>query len=627
MLAAVAWVITELALQLGGGRAIERGWYDAWHRLAGQRTTPQHVVLVTVDDQTLLQFKDDPLVFWTPYFAQAMATARAAGAAVIGFDFLFAVSPEGWIRKMEGGGEEIARSFDIPFREEIASGKVVLAAARVSDSARGEDQFLLPHRDYLLAVPDFDLVRHVGLANLETDSDGVVRSFSMRPAVRLPAGFAPEEVPRLSLAALLAVRAAGQDPAAGEWLLGGKRIPGDSSSRPIVFSGPPGTLARLPMARLLAPDALRDPAVIALAGKVVMIGVDFLGMGDSQLTPYARGTLAEPGRLMSGAELQANVVETLLSGRELVPLAASWRTLLFATCLLASAWTFRRLPVAWGLPALLAGGAAAAAAAYAAFLSGVVVPLAHLHFGLVLAYVGAIAMNWSHAERERKRVQQMFGRYVSDAVVEALLKSHAVPQLGGEAMRISVLFSDIRGFTTTAEKLQPQEVVGLLNDYFEQVCAAVLEAGGTIDKFVGDAIMVEFGAPYPYPDHARRALRTALRIAALAEDYRPKVAARFAGRDLPEFRVGIGVHSGDAVVGNIGSIRRSEFTAIGDTVNIASRIEGATKEMGCTVLASRATVEMAGAGVVTGRRAEIALKGKRHPVEVIEILGLTETGG
>lgn len=145
-----------------------------------------------------------------------------------------------------------------------------------------------------------------------------------------------------------------------------------------------------------------------------------------------------------------------------------------------------------------------------------------------------------------------------------------------------------------------------------------------MDKFIGDAIMAEFGAPLHVPDHAARALRAALGLRDVAGEMHDWMQTRFAGRNLPPFAIGVGVHSGRAVVGNIGAPERMEYTAIGDTVNLASRLEGSTKTLNCTVAASRAAVDRAGLDIVIGERQTLTVKGREEPVEVLAILGIKE---
>jgi adenylate cyclase len=162
--------------------------------------------------------------------------------------------------------------------------------------------------------------------------------------------------------------------------------------------------------------------------------------------------------------------------------------------------------------------------------------------------------------------------------------------------------------------------VEMLNTYFSRACEPILAEGGTVDKFIGDAVMAVFGAPVPYPDHARRALTAALGLAQQAREFRAWMREHFGDRELPDFAIGIGLHTGEAIVGNIGSTKRLEFTAIGDTVNAASRLESLTKELGWTIVASRSTIEAA-PGVVTGRQETRAVNGRKEPLQVFEVLG------
>jgi class 3 adenylate cyclase len=249
------------------------------------------------------------------------------------------------------------------------------------------------------------------------------------------------------------------------------------------------------------------------------------------------------------------------------------------------------------------------------------IPVAQMQLAVVPALILAGVGKFSRVEREKRHLSSLFGRYVSTNVMQALIANPEMPGLGGRRRQVTVLFSDIRGFTTLSETLEPEEVVELLNEYFERVCAALLAEDATIDKFIGDAVMAEFGAPLDQPDHAERALRAALEVFATARSFADWVAARFPGRGLPPFAVGIGLNTGPAVMGNIGSLRRMEYTAVGDTVNIASRLEGLTQSVGCPILASAATL-----AAVTrpedfqfGKHHHLSVKGKSGQVEAVEV--------
>lgn len=325
---------------------------------------------------------------------------------------------------------------------------------------------------------------------------------------------------------------------------------------------------------------------------------------------------------MSGVEVHANVLESLLSGERMQPMSDGTRVLSLLILAALAAAAFAALPAWIGALLWLTGVLLFALSGFAAFRAGVLMPVSAYAVATALVLLGVLGWRLTGEERERARVRQMFGRYVSNQVVEALLQSGNRPELGGQSQVMTVLFSDIRNFTTISERLNAKEVVEMLNTYFERACAVLLAEGGSIDKFIGDAVMVEFGSPLPLPDHALRGVRAALALRVVAEEFGDWMKLRFPDRDLPEFAVGIGLHSGEAVIGNIGSPTRMEFTAIGDTVNLASRLEGMTKELGCVILASESTISAGGDTVVCGRSEIIRVKGRAAPVRVFEVSGV-----
>lgn len=624
LIALFSVLAAEVSWRAGWADLAENAYGDLWHRLSGVRHAPGQVVLITLDDQALLEHSDDPLVFWTPHIARASAVLREAGVKITGLDFLFAISPESWLRKMNLPDSELSRTYDILFRNEINSGKLVMVGARLTDPSRPADDFLLPHRDYLLAVPDFDFTASIGLADLSADSDGNLRRFIAAPPIREAPEAADQPLPRLNLGMLLAVRASAQNPHDDTWRFGSQTLQRGEQRLPISYAGPPGTVPRISLSRLLAPGAAQDPAVRALNGKVAIIGGEFMGMNDLHATPYSSGFFGNSGALMTGPEVQANIVETLLSGKFDLPLSDAARFIYFILLIGLAALIYQRLAPGRGVLVFAGISLAGGLISLAAFRHHLLVPLAHLQIGLLVAYLGSYGMRLTREERERARVTQIFGRYVSGDIVAMLLKSGKLPNLGGESIEVSILFSDIRNFTTISEKLAAHEVVEMLNTYLERACTAVLREGGTIDKFIGDAVMAQFGSPVRHPDHALRAVRAALALERAAAEFQGWMAQRFAGRDLPEFHIGVGIHSGVAVIGNIGSQQRMEYTAIGDTVNTASRLEGVTKNLGCTIVVSRQTLEAAGERVLTGKQEALHVKGRAEAVEVFEVIGLKE---
>ena len=621
VMAALAFVVAEAAYQAGAVSGLDQAYTDLWHRLSGVRYTPKHTALVVVDEESLARYPDDPLVFWPPLIARAAATLREAGVTVIGIDFLFSITPENWFSKLNLPRIDALQQYDLAFRQELNSGRIVLVSSIVRGDPGKPDNLLLPHADYLLSLPNMNLLAGVGLADLETDQDGAIRRFAIAPAVNLPKEIATG-APALAFAALLAARATGQDPATQEWRIGGYAYSG-ASRHNISYAGPQGTLPRLSFYKLLDKNALSDPAVQALRGKVVIIGGDYLGMNDMHSSPYSSSLAGRAGTSvagMPGVEIQGNIVETLLSGNLTEPTPHAVRGLIEAlVLLLAIAVCLRTTP--WiGLAAVVAGCLLSLGIGYVSFQRFLLFPAAQLQLGLLSGFFMVLGSRLTREEREKARIRNMFEGYVSDDVVRMLLTSGQRPDLNGQSMQITVLFSDIRNFTSITEKLSAHETVEFLNVYFERVINVILAEGGRIDKFIGDAVMAEFGVPYPFADHAVSALRAAAGIRNVAKEFEAWMHTRFPDRDIPDFGIGVGIHTGFAVVGNLGSARRMEFTAIGDTVNVASRIEGETKSLSCVILASAETVRAAGEAAITGRHDKLKVKGRVEPVEVYEIL-------
>ena len=615
LIAAMVTILFQWRNLLGG---FDDFYYDAWHQFAGLRRAPQHVVIISVDDQTFLKLKDDPLAFWQPHFAQTMRVIDAAGASVTGLDFVYATSAESWLARLKLPDNEVSRTYDKPFREALAAGRKILVGHLIEDS-RGKPELVLPPPEHYFLLER--QLQDVGLANLYPDEDSIVRRF-------LPVLIQQEGVPGLGFSTQLALRAAGQDPLAANWKMGGVAIARELQSRTVGFVGPTGSIPRISMARLLEPGAEKLPEVQALKGKVAIITAhDSSSLQDTHLTPYSRVLAGFERTQMSGGEIHANIVETLLSGRypRQAPALLSW-VLIAAMSALGALVFLRQHPVVGAAVGLLLA-LVAALASYASFKADWVLPTSALQFSLLLALLLTLGLRLTGEERARRRLRSMFGSYVSDEVVNLLVDQRGEGSeldLRGEEMIVTVLFSDIRNFTTISQKLTPHEVVEMLNEYFGRVCEPVLRERGNVNKFIGDAVMAMFGSPVPYPDHARRAIRAALGMIAAAEEFRGWMEKRFPDRGLPEFAIGVGLHTGPVISGDIGTDRRREYTIIGDTVNTASRLEGMTKELGWKIVASRSTAEEAGPGVIAGDGNSIMVKGRSGEIDVVEILALRD---
>jgi len=225
------------------------------------------------------------------------------------------------------------------------------------------------------------------------------------------------------------------------------------------------------------------------------------------------------------------------------------------------------------------------AALYAFSFHHLLVAVVAIMSASTLSYGGIILDNYVREQKERLRTRAMLNKYVSADVAEEILKHRGALGLSGKRTHITVLFSDIRGFTSISEQIGPEQVVQLLSDYLGKVSHIVFKHGGTIDKFIGDAVFANFGWPQSHGDDALRAVKAGIEMIELVESLAPKWT-EIIGRPL---KIGVGINSGEAVVGNIGSEIRSDLTAIGDTVNLGARLEALTKELGVPMLISEYT--------------------------------------
>jgi adenylate cyclase len=339
-----------------------------------------------------------------------------------------------------------------------------------------------------------------------------------------------------------------------------------------------------------------------LRGKIVIIGTAATGLHDERVTPMAS--------LHPGMEILATALDDLKNGRMMhaapawfAPLAALALLGMLAAILLRGGNVLRTGLLLAAVSALALGGSYWAVGHL--YLLPVLAPLL-LAWGYYFACALAEYLRERHA---REQAVREFSRFVNPHVVRELV-AHGGLGRSGESRQITILFSDIRGFTTLSEKRTPQQVVDLLNRYFTLQVGVIFRHGGSLDKFIGDAIMAFWGAPLDDPQHAQHAVAAALEMAEVLQRFRQEL-----GEQDADFDVGIGIHSGPAVVGLIGSEQRREYTAIGDTVNLGSRIEGLTKGVS-RILVSRETMELCGDAFDFKPFGSYKVKGREQEVEL-----------
>lgn len=345
------------------------------------------------------------------------------------------------------------------------------------------------------------------------------------------------------------------------------------------------------------------------AGRIVLIGPYTVGLQDSYFTA------ADHAEAMYGIEVQANQIRAILNGNYKKELHGGPQRLLLFLLLLPSFFCFytmrfRRSTLIWA--ALSAGWILLCLFMYR---SGYVLHLIWIPLFVTILYISCVAYNYLRAAAERKRIENTFSRYVDPEIISDLMKEGSESLgLGGRLMRVAVLFVDIRGFTSMSELLSPEEVVEILNRYLTLTSDCIFRNHGTLDKFVGDCTMAFWGAPIPQEDYCMKAVRCAFDMVEGSRALSQELLERF-GRTVS---FGIGVNVGDAVIGNIGSPKRMDYTAIGDTVNTASRLE--SNAPAGTIYISRAVAdELKGRIRCTSLGDTIKLKGKKDGFEVLKL--------
>ncbi|MFP5502403.1 MAG: CHASE2 domain-containing protein [Candidatus Sericytochromatia bacterium] len=561
--------------------------YGALFTWRGELTPPAEVVIVAIDEPTMEALETWPIP--RSLYGHLIDGLLGSGASVVGLDITF---PQAQFPENDEAFEAALRRHP---------GKVVLAAnfQPVANGTHQGEQLVLPYKPFREAAA-------FGVVNLDFDENGGIHRF--RPVRE---GVDPEDLGALkdyeSFDVAIARRHAPD------------RLPDWAEAeeqRLINYTGPAGHVETVSMATVLEAVFHGDRELLSrFDGKIVLLGATAVRLQDQYLTPFAAATY------MPGVEIHANVLGTLLRDdpvRE-VPWGAQLLYMLAIGAL--AGWGFSRIRPWWGLAALVAGAAAHWGLALGLFAGArlwldVAAPLGLL----AAAYVGAVVLHFLRAETSRRFYRQTFERYVApDIVAELLSNPGMAPKLGGEKREISVLFSDIRSFTTISEKLSPEEVVEFLNAYLTAMAEVIHANQGCIDKYIGDAILALWGnvKPLTPEQHAQLAVRTALAMKARVEALRPEWLAR----GYPHIEIGVGVNTGEAVVGNIGSPQKMEFAVIGDSINVASRLEGLTKQYDGAVVISDRTRELIGPGFRCTYLDTIKVKGREQPVAIYRVDG------
>jgi adenylate cyclase len=485
-------------------------------------------------------------------------------------------------------------------------------------SVAGLDEWLARSRPRLLAYPraEFPLPElgagMAALANVNLPPDAVDGVYRREPLFNV---FDGRVVPSQALAAwaLSIPGSRNLSIAPGRLSIGGRETAIDSDGRAILrYRGPTlkhpnKSAASVIQAETRIESGERndfDPAFFK--GKYVFVGVTAAGLFDLKPTPMSG--------LYPGVEVNATMLDNLLSGDFMRPLPLAATILLLL--LLSAGAGMAASAVSGGKSALvyLAALPLAPLAGLGAYAAGYWLQVVALELGVAIALVGSSLVSYATEGKQKRYIKGAFKQYLSPAVIDELIAHPERLKLGGERRELSIFFSDMQGFTSVSEALTPEELTALLNDYLSAMTDIIQEEGGTIDKYEGDAIIAFWNAPLDLPDHATRAVRAALRCQVKLAELRPVFKARV-GKDL---FMRVGINSGPAVVGNMGSHTRFDYTMLGDAVNLASRLEGINKQYGTYTMISASTLKLAPDAYPVRELSRVAVVGRKEPVTVYE---------
>jgi adenylate cyclase len=570
IIAVMSGAVVALSFWIGLFGGFEHGLEDL---LSSPKSVRSEVVIVAIDNESISRLGAWP--FPRSVFADAFNELSKNPPLAVGLDVMLSEpSRLGALDDAELAAALVSATYPVvlPIEAELAgendSLKIVSAIS---------------------PLPEFRSAGNVALGhvNLLIDSDGVARRFPME--LEYGDGLVESWAEKLIKAAGLPL------PAVEER---------DRVER-VVFSGFPGSVRRIPFWRLLQDGASAD-----LAGKIVMIGVTAPDLHDEQLVPLSRGVA------MPGVEIQANIANMLTAGYRLRAMENLENILWICIAALIPGILF--LITRESLPAAafnLMIGLAHLVAIVVLYERGIMANILHINAAWVLSTAALFGYKNLVGEREKKELEKTFSKYVSREVLAHITEDPKRVTLGGEEKEITLLFSDIRGFTTLSEKMAPCDLIAVLNKYFSAMTEEILAQGGVLDKYIGDAIMAFWGAPIADPDQADHALAAARGMLSRLKKLNEELRA--AGE--PEINIGIGLYTGQAVVGNVGSEQRLSYTAIGDTVNVASRLEGLTKEYGAPLIIGAPTKEKIKGNFNFRRLGGATVKGRKEPIEIYTI--------
>jgi adenylate cyclase len=568
---------------------------DAHFVLRGKVPT-SNIVIIGIDEKAQDKFPE-PSLFWQRYYADAIRGAADAGAKVLVLDVAFGIPVSKWEPENDGVLAEA-----VTYAQQKMS---VVSAFVASQADQSNPAFAVPIN---MMASAFGMS---AMANLTDDADDFVRSQEL---IEAPKDGVPPEALTRSMALRAAEKFLNQDAHVrnGHVFLGDREIATDGERTMLInYAGPADSFPKVSIYDFVQAERAGDIGKLAqwVRGKAVFLGPD-VATSDRHATPFFTAFGLTNTWMTPGVEIHANAFRTILTGDYLKPVPAWAR--LAALALVAGATVSVSASFAasqtmlWS--ALLL--AVALVATHIFFLSGWLFSTTEILMAFVWALIGGIVYRFATAEKKSSFFKSAVALFVGKQVASSLEQSGKIGLTGKREM-VTILFTDIRGFTAFCESKDPALVVDLLNVYMAQMVAIIVRYHGHVNKFIGDGILAVFSDDDEGArpgDHAFRAVTCAAEMVTAPGD----------------FKTGAGLHTGEVVIGNVGSSDKMEFTVLGDTVNLASRLESLNKENKTRLLMSDETREMAGGSIDTLFLGDVPVRGKTVPMKLYTVTSLME---
>ncbi|WP_333653364.1 CHASE2 domain-containing protein [Dissulfurispira sp.] len=621
-LSITTFTIVLMLLKLSPLETLEEKLLDYRFKVRGTIKPPDTVLIAAIDEKSIEKLGRWP---WDrDKIAELVNKLNDAGAEIIVFDIILSEKEKNdplLGRAINDAGNVILPVvFDFEKDSDLPENDFLLSSAFTSIVNHEMFYKYNPIMSKRVLIPVPEIIQNVmglGHINMFPDSDGTLRWES------LIIGYKDHLYPSITLQAAAFYLGIPHEKVvikATEGIQLGKRfISTDRWGRSLIhYYGPEQTFKHISISDIIEENIKPDD----LQGKIVLIGATAVGIYDLRVTPFSPA--------MPGVEKHANVISSIMENRFIrcVSRSTNLIVLLLSGCLLSIL-----------IPRFKAAGASAIAGIFLLLVllsgyylfakNGLWINIAYPSINILFIFISVTAYNYAVEEKRARKIRAMFSSYVTEKIVNELIKNPSMAKLGGERREITVLFSDVRGFTSLSEKHSPEEVVSILNEYLGEMTEIVFKWEGTLDKFIGDAILAFWGAPMKQENHAELAIKCALNMVKRLEELQQK----WQSEGKPVLDCGIGINTGEVLVGNIGAEgKKMDYTVIGDHVNLGSRVEGLTKKYNVHILMTEFTMNKIKELITTGKlwRTEVTglekvvVKGKEQPVAIYAVKGLEQ---